>query len=148
MSFTHRLLILIGTGVLGLAVFVAWLVGDGGNTDDRVQETGRPEQAGVVEQPGGAETGVTSVSDQADAADPEGGAGSGSAAADGPDDADTVLELSVAACARFEDGQTVAEFAAWFEDRYPGSEDEVAAMFRAVVAHALQEECPEVIPDG
>lgn len=142
MNFTHRLLFLIGTGVVGWVVFFAWLVGGGGDTDDRVQETGQPEQVGTVEQ--------TSVPDQSAAADPGGGAEAGVAAADDEPggDADMVQELSAEACARFEQGQTVAEFAAWFEDQYPGSEDEVAAMFRAVVARALQEECPEVIPDS
>jgi hypothetical protein len=146
---TKRLL-LIGTALVGLVIFAVWLAGGGAD--------GTPDP-----QPGEAASGAVGATSTS--GDPSGSAVPGSASDSGTvieegqaepagttEDSSAVTaatteELSAEACAQFEAGDTVADFAEWFEDQFQGAEAERVEVFRAVLTRALTEECPEVVPD-
>jgi hypothetical protein len=147
---TKRLL-LIGTALIGLVVFAVWLAAGGadGTPDQKPGEAasgdvGATSTSGVPTGqavPGSApDSGTATEEGQAE---PTGTTGGSSAVI-----AATTEELSAEACAQFEEGRTVADFAEWFEDQFQGNEAERVEVFRAVLTRALTEECPEVVPEG
>lgn len=52
------------------------------------------------------------------------------------------------ACSRFREGDTVIEFAAWFEVEVDLAVEAERELFQAIIARALTESCPEVVPGG
>lgn len=136
---TGRLLFLLGVSLVGLVVVIVWFAVAGGNGDTNDQS----------QSPGQTSTTATPASDQLDGAAGRGAPNAGSGPGDEPENsADSVDELSSEACNQFEQGGTVAEFAEWFEDQFQDSDSERADIFRMVITQALEEDCPEVVPDS
>lgn len=52
------------------------------------------------------------------------------------------------ACSRFREGDTVLEFATWFEAQVKLGPAEQQELFQAIVTRALTESCPEVVAAG
>ena len=50
------------------------------------------------------------------------------------------------ACSRFREGDTVLEFATWFEAEVKLGAAEQQELFQSIIARALTETCPEVVP--
>lgn len=62
--------------------------------------------------------------------------------------ADPVGDGADLACSRFREGDTVLEFATWFEVEVKLGTAEQQELFQSIIARALTETCPEVVPGG